>query len=304
MARVNEVRYFNGTTTVQLTPFTGLSANDHDNFNISGCPKLQEKTFSADFDTILAVTERGEYNLGKNPVNAYLTFWPSNINFTALLPNDEISDMPKIWALFSSEYVGVKTLMTQLTIYSPMYYFNDIVYVKDNFNFTLAKTNAAPYNLTSTLNDYYGEGSIPMNMTRCNSDDTITWDTNLISQTWWHNVGYNYSYPDPVVDLQFDGRSANLTVTGYFDATPAPVGKNTFNTLDVEARGQIRISFSGKIDGYHSDELISGSATPTWLRTVGFQNSTSTSSGTRAKRLSGAWTLVAGSLIAMFVLLI
>lgn len=64
---------------------------------------MREKTFSADFNTILAVTERGEYNLGNNPVNAYLTFWPSNINVTALPLDEQISDMPAAWGLFSSE---------------------------------------------------------------------------------------------------------------------------------------------------------------------------------------------------------
>lgn len=97
-------RYFNGTTTVELTPFTGLSADDHDNLNSSRCPNLQKKTVTADFSTILAITERGEYNLGNNPVNVYLTFWPSNTNFTALSLYDFISDMPATWALFSSEW--------------------------------------------------------------------------------------------------------------------------------------------------------------------------------------------------------
>lgn len=99
----NENRYFNGTTRVELTPFSGLSAKDHDGINIAGCPKLQGKKFTADWDTLLAITEPGEYNLGNNPVNAYLTFWPSTINFTALSPNDAISDMPTTWGLFSSE---------------------------------------------------------------------------------------------------------------------------------------------------------------------------------------------------------
>lgn len=181
-----------------------------------------------------------------------------------------------------------------------MYSFNDILYVKDNFNFTLAKTKTAPYNLTSTLSDYYGDGSVPFNMTRCNNGDTIAWDTNLISQTWWTNVGHNYSYPNPVLELQFDGQSANLSLTGYFDATPAPVGKNTFNKLDVEARGQIKISFSGTIDSYHSDILVNGSATPAWLRTVGFQNNSlnvGDTSGAGVKKSPRTWTLAMGTLI-------
>lgn len=188
-----------------------------------------------------------------------------------------------------------------------MYTFDNILYVKDNFDFTLAQTNSAPYKLTSTLNDYYGEGPIPINMTRCNNDDIMEWDTNLISQTWWRNVGYHYTYPDPALDLQFDGETANLTVTGYFDATPVSLGKNTFNTIDIEARGQIKISFSGTIDGYHSDELVEDSATPTWLRTVGFQNGSSTvggTSGASVMAMPGTWTLAMVLFVTMPLLLI
>lgn len=108
MLVAQEVRYFHGTSWVELTPFTGLLANDHFGLNISGCPRLQGETFSTEFDTILAVTERGKYNLGDNPVNAYLTFWPSNTNFTSLSPNGGIADMPTTWSLFSSEWVNVK----------------------------------------------------------------------------------------------------------------------------------------------------------------------------------------------------
>lgn len=188
-----------------------------------------------------------------------------------------------------------------------MYSFNNILYVKDNFNTALAKTNAAPYNLTSTLNNYHGKGSIPINMTRCNSNDTITWDSVLISQNWWHRVGHKFTYPDPKLDLQFDGQSANLTVTGYFDAMPAPTETNTSNTMGMEVQGQIRISFSGTIDSYHSDELVGDNDKPTWLRTVGFHKATS--NGDNANKasvvgLSRAWTVVLGLSVAISTYLI
>lgn len=183
-----------------------------------------------------------------------------------------------------------------------MYSFNNILYVKDNFKFALAKTDAAPYNLTSTLNNYYGKGSIPINMTRCNDNDTITWNSILISQNWWHHAGHKFTYPDPELDLQFDGQCANLTVTGYFDAMPAPTGKNTFNTIDVEVRGQIRISFSGTIDSYHSDELVGDKDKPTWLRTAGFHNATSNADNASKASvidLPGVWTLAFGLSVAI-----
>lgn len=37
-------------------------------------------------------------------------------------------------------------------------------------------------------------------------------------------------------------------------------------------QGKIKISYFGVIDLYHSDILVNTSATPTWLRTVGFGN--------------------------------
>lgn len=191
-----------------------------------------------------------------------------------------------------------------------MYTFNDILYVKDNFNFTLAETKSAPYNLSNTLSKYYGDGVLDFNMTSCNGKDTIEWDGSLINQYWWHNVGFNHSYPDPVLNLQFDGQIANLTIDGYFDATPKPTGNHTFNTVDIEARGKMRISFSGSIDSYHSDILVNDSATPTWKRTVGFNNNTlnvgdkSTSTSAAPAQRFGAWEIALGGLISFAILYI
>jgi hypothetical protein len=87
-------------------------------------------------------------------------------------------------------------------------------------------------------------------------------------------------YPYPVIDLQFDSKTANLSLEGYFEALatiyPAKI-----------LTGRFKMTFSGIVDTYYSDVLVNDTATPTWLRTVGFQNNslnvgyTSGSSSTR-----------------------
>lgn len=191
---------------------------------------------------------------------------------------------------------------------SPMYSFNDILYVKDNFNFTLAETKAAPYHLSSTLSEYYGDGALEFNMTSCDGEDTVEWSGNLIDELWWKKPSYNHSYPDPVLNLQFDGQTANLTVDGYYLAVPKPTGNNTFNTVDIEARGTMKISFLGRIDSYHSDVLVNDSSTPTWKRSVGFNNNTlnvgdTASSGAPSQQF-GTWGIALGALISFATLYI
>lgn len=184
-----------------------------------------------------------------------------------------------------------------------MYSFDDLLYVKDNFNYTIIETKGAPYNLSSTLSKYYGDGLLEFNMTSCDGKSDVAWDGYLINKDWWANVGNNYSYPDPVLSLQFDGQTANLTIEGYFDATPKPTGKNTFNTVDIEARGKVKITFLGSIDSYHSDVLVNDTSKPTWKRTVGFNNNTlnveDESSNTKTNGASiqqfGAWGIALGS---------
>ena len=194
-----------------------------------------------------------------------------------------------------------------------MYTFDDLLYVKDNFNYTLAETKSAPYNLSSTLSKYYGDGLLNFNMTSCDGKSDVAWDGNLINKVWWTNVGNNHTYPDPVLNLQFDGNTANLTIEGYFDATPKPTGKNTFNTVDIEARGQVKITFLGTIDSYHSDVLVNNTSNPTWERTVGFNNNTlnvgdsssSTKKNGAPSQQFGAWGIALGStLISLAVLFV
>jgi type 1 fimbria pilin len=82
-------------------------------------------------------------------------------------------------------------------------------------------------------------------------------------------MGSNISYPDPSLSIQFDSRSANLTLDGYISArSPNLYGADT----KIEAK--IKVTFWGVNDASRSDLLKNDSSTPTWIRTIGFGNST------------------------------
>ncbi|KAJ5667732.1 uncharacterized protein N7477_006302 [Penicillium maclennaniae] len=267
--------------------FGGLASDDTDDEVWQSCPRLRGLTVIIDYETRLAITEAGEYNLGNNPINTYLTTWDPNFNFSSLPATETMASMPLKWGLLSS---------------NPMYTFDDLLYVKDNFNYTLADTKSAPFNLSSTLSTYYGEGGLQFNIS-CDGKEEVAWIGYLINKSWWPNMGNNHSYPDPVLNLQFDGNTANLTIEGYFDATPKPTGNHTFNTVDIEAHGNVKITFLGTIDRYHSDVLVNDTSRPTWKRTVGFNNNTlnvgDKSSSTKANgapsQQFGAWGIALGS---------
>jgi hypothetical protein len=81
------------------------------------------------------------------------------------------------------------------------------------------------------------------------------------------------------MSIQFDGKTANLTMDAVFSATPY-VQSNVSDwqgptTGDPGAHGFIQIRVSGAIDAYHSDSLSLEDETPVWLRTVGFGNDSS-----------------------------
>lgn len=71
-------RYYNATTKIEFTPEIGSTTNN------SVCENLQGQTFTAEHESLLAITERGSYNLGSNPVNTLLTLWNSDANLTSL----------------------------------------------------------------------------------------------------------------------------------------------------------------------------------------------------------------------------
>lgn len=155
-------------------------------------------------------------------------------------------------------------------MHRPDYTATAVSYVKPNYNLTLEKTQKAPYNLSSTLESYGGENALEWNMTNCNASDVLRWTGNFITQRRWSSLDYNISYADPVLGMQFDSDMANLTIDGFFELGPVEKGKDNKHKMTVPSK--IAMSFSGHVDRYHSDDLTNNSATPIWLKTVGFQN--------------------------------
>ncbi|PYI08305.1 hypothetical protein BO78DRAFT_339471 [Aspergillus sclerotiicarbonarius CBS 121057] len=236
--------YYNGTTDVEFVPDLGLAANDS-----LLCPTLPNGTLTRHYDTVLALTEPSIYNSGFDPVNAFLTLWPPDFNFSTLPLSEQVQDFPSLeFALFSSQ---------------PAYSVSDDI--QNYFDWTLNATEGPPYSLFSALPDYNGiagPAGFYLSWTQCNGTGDVEW---LFAPIDFNISQAGLYLPDPVIDLQFDGRTANLSLEGYFG------GYEDTNSVLLTV-GKFKLSFSGVLDAYHSDVLANNTATPTWLRTVGFQN--------------------------------
>lgn len=96
---------------------------------------------------------------------------------------------------------------------------------------------------------------------------------------WWNTDDWD-DFRFPNVSVQFDDKTANLTLDGTFYARPfvqRDYVELSGPTLDGPgAHGFIKVRFSGALDAYHSDTLILDTDEPSWLRTVGFGNDSST----------------------------
>ena len=96
-------RYYNGSTTIEIKPFDGISSQEAGGLDVSTwCPNLKGKTIDTKYDTILALTERSKYNAGNNPLNAFMTLWDVDYNYNSLNKSEQILQMPWDWALLSS----------------------------------------------------------------------------------------------------------------------------------------------------------------------------------------------------------
>lgn len=193
--------------------------------------------------------------------------------------------------------------------------------VPNNFNWSLQETQAPPYILSSVLTAYVGvlsewsqdgaDNSLQVNSTatNCSGTEVSSWQIQPLSYNTtfdaWHDaIGTNWT--DPVINLQFDGQTANLTMKGYFNAISEYWDQVIYQEGSVHFAGEFTMTFEGVIDLYHSDVLRNDTATPTWLRTVGYQNNSLnigyTTSGSAGGQMVGIWSLAMIMVISQVLL--
>ncbi|KAJ5723082.1 hypothetical protein N7488_001117 [Penicillium malachiteum] len=231
--------YYNGSTSLKFSPYAGLAASETEY-----CPILRNKTITTNYKTILALTEPASFNnLKDDPVNAFFTLWPPGFNFSVINDWELIQEMPHLeYALFSSDL-----------IYNS-YFGNSF----NNFIWSLEETKAQPYNLSSTLSDYPGFNYWEVNRTtECGETKVLSW---IFDQITFGTSFNGTKFTNPVLSLQFDSTTANLSMEGNFQAI---VTNNSILGPDLpqEAEntfvfmGKFAMTFEGVIDAYHSDIL-------------------------------------------------
>jgi hypothetical protein len=86
-----------------VKPFSGVSKQELGLAESSSCPNLEGEEIKANYDSILALTERSSQNAGNNSVNVFYTLWDEGFDFSTLKSNATIADYPWGYGLFSSE---------------------------------------------------------------------------------------------------------------------------------------------------------------------------------------------------------
>ncbi|RJE19806.1 hypothetical protein PHISCL_07858 [Aspergillus sclerotialis] len=259
--------YYNATTYLEFIPLYGRTANEQP------CENAMRKTFTYEFQSVLLIAERGPYNMGPNLINMYLTLWKPGVNFSSFpMDTKEVRLLPSLeWLLESSSWayqVGDDVSFGRKP--------NGAEERGDIFNLTFAETSRTPYNLTGQVHGMGVLNQLDINMTACNrSLESGRFLVNLIDGNWSGTEGWNWAYPE--VNLQFNAKTANLSVDGGFISIPywlpnSSASKVGYTRQEDTLQGKVKIRFSGIIDQYHSDVLVNDTSTPTWLRSVGFHN--------------------------------
>lgn len=111
-----------------------------------------------------------------------------------------------------------------------------------------------------------------IDMPACNtSREYGNWSMQIHQSKWWNTEDWtDFALPDYTVD--FGARTASLTLDGVFRAEPYMRSEHPMLSANDAVQGAIQVRFRGVLDAYHSDILDGNSASPAWLRTVGFGN--------------------------------
>ncbi|CAI7583709.1 unnamed protein product [Penicillium glandicola] len=253
--------YYNATTEIELTPTIGYVVNS------TVCPAHRNITTTLKWKSILAITQRGTYNSGIDPVNLWLTIFPSDLNISAI-PYETgllMEGTPLMFPVMSSEMTWKGQENTTAL---------------DNFNMTATKNLNSSFTLSGGVYNTQGTASWPLtlDMPACNtSTEYGNWSTLIHQYKWWNTEDWS-GFALPNVTVNFDANTANLTLDGTFVAEPYLrsnnsdyPGLNQISTADG-IQGAIQIRFRGVLDTYNSDILDVNSTSPAWLRTVGFGN--------------------------------
>ncbi|KAJ5976569.1 hypothetical protein N7481_010276 [Penicillium waksmanii] len=83
---------------------------------------------------------------------------------------------------------------------------------------------------------------------------------------------YDWAYPDPTINLEFDSKAANVSMGAYLRAMPSSNYTQAEKDLQVRVPRYINVIFHGVIDSLQSDVMVNDSDTPVWLRSVGLNN--------------------------------
>lgn len=123
------------------------------------------------------------------------------------------------------------------------------------------------------MGDSYRDSWLYFKMDDCNNTSSErNWTGRLLNRKAWSKLNggsYDWTYPDPTINLEFDSKSANMSMGTY---TRAVIVSLTVDERVVHVSGYINVTFRGVVDSLRSDVMVNDSDTPAWLRSVGFNN--------------------------------
>ncbi|RAK98761.1 uncharacterized protein BO80DRAFT_466722 [Aspergillus ibericus CBS 121593] len=274
--------YYNSTFEFELTPTAFSSTNS------SFCSGLRNQTLSAKRPSNLAITETSIWNkYPQNPVNLFLTVWPTDYDFWAQSLDSDLTQLPD-YAILSSN-----------PVYSQVWSVTE----DNNFNLDITTVDASTSTYRISANYTYDLlSSVSLNLGSCDlAEYSDTWIVYLLNQNQIVPDWFNWTYP--TIDVRFDNSTANLTIEGQFGATAYDTQGNQTSTWMA---GSIKMVFRGVVDNARSDVLVQGEDQPTWLRTLGFGNNSlnlddSSSAGVMTRPWDKPMAVSAVLLSAMFL---
>ncbi|KAM0542824.1 hypothetical protein ACHAO7_009765 [Fusarium culmorum] len=261
------VLYYNATAEVDVEfAYQYLTPSDE------VCPELRNFTTTFKYDAILSVLESGAWNSGNNSVIFWLTLLPqtsSPFNVSSLPQDFMYKENNLSFPIFSDDPAPGGYWRPHHKSFAP------------KFNFTTTQASSGAYSLNGTVlnNGDSGSASAWKNITMptCNSTEWTN-DYRFSMTTFESYFAEDWDdYKLPEVSMQFDEKTANLTVDGIFYAKPYRQSNMTGQPVggSPEVVGYVSVRFAGVVDEYHSDALSLNESMPSWERTVGFESNPS-----------------------------